>query len=481
MDLLPLNPGRPGLFRPQAGTTLLGLGFAEGRMAAVEVRRINGSVEIKHRLAAPLAVDLLTTAPELVGREIHKHLEAAGIRARQCVVCLPVHWVLTVACDVPALSGDDLASFLQLEAERGFPCSVDSLVVSHSRYRTPGGRDCATLVGVPRGHVQRLEEVLRAAQLRPVSFTLGLPALAGTEPGLALHPGKGAVALEVVCGGGVAALRQVQPAGEADDEESSVDHLAREIRIMLGQLPDDLRELTRRVRIYGTSANEAGLKVEELVAKLVTLGLVAEGITQVVPGEWPLKVPAEATPTPELSVTVRALAGKTPELEFLPPKVSRWQQLANRYSRGRLAWAGIAAGGLAIMVALAFGVQQAQLAYWRGKWDGMKTRVNELDDIQQRIRQFRPWYDPSCRSLSVLRCLTEAFPEDGGVSAKTVELREKAGVVCTGTARDSQALLRTLDKLRAAKEISGLQLEQMRGRSPLQYSFRFQWNERGNP
>jgi Tfp pilus assembly protein PilN len=146
-----------------------------------------------------------------------------------------------------------------------------------------------------------------------------------------------------------------------------------------------------------------------------------------------------------------------------------------------LVWAGGAAGAVAGIIALAFLIQQWQLTYWNSKWLGMKTRVAELEALQQQIKRFRPWFDESFRSLSILKRLTEAFPEDGAVTAKSVEIREAAVVTCTGTARDHQALLRTLDSLRAMKEIDAVQVEQMRGQVPMQFTFNFRWNPSATP
>jgi hypothetical protein len=132
-----------------------------------------------------------------------------------------------------------------------------------------------------------------------------------------------------------------------------------------------------------------------------------------------------------------------------------------------------------VAVLLAFLAQQVQLWYWDAQWREIKTGVHELEDMQTKIRKYRPWFDESFRSLSVLRRLTEAFPEDGVVSAKTVEIREPAKVTCTGTARDLASLNRTIEKLSEAKEISNVQVEQTRGRAPLQFSFNFQWTAGG--
>ena len=91
--------------------------------------------------------------------------------------------------------------------------------------------------------------------------------------------------------------------------------------------------------------------------------------------------------------------------------------------------------------------------------------------MQQEIRQYRPWFDDSFRSLTILRQLTMAFPEDGSVTAKTVEIRDGNTVTCTGTAQDNGALLRTLNQLRTADGVTDVKLQQIRGKSPMQFSF----------
>ena len=44
--------------------------------------------------------------------------------------------------------------------------------------------------------------------------------------------------------------------------------------------------------------------------------------------------------------------------------------------------------------------------------------------MQDKIKQYRPWFDESISGLSILRRLTESFPQDGSVTAKTLEIRD---------------------------------------------------------
>ncbi|MBP7825052.1 MAG: hypothetical protein KA236_00650 [Verrucomicrobia bacterium] len=491
LDFRRLRPRRPGQRRGEvrsrtAGTSLLGLTLESGRLEGVVLRRANGHLEVKQTLAVSLSLDPLTAAPELAGREIRKHLDAAGVRERRCVVGLPLNWVLTLGVKLPAeLPEADEASFLQIEAERGFPYGPESLLTAHSVSRTPAGERLATLVAVPRDQITRLESVLQAAQLRPVSFSLGVTALQPPEAEashgiVALVPGEYQLAMQITCGGGAVVLRPLEGAFELEGTEArfQADAVARELRITLGQLPPDAHQALRGVRVFGN--REAAEEVaEQLGPRLNAFGLPVEQVKTYQPDVLGLQAPDGAAVSAAFSLAARRLAGRDTVFEFLPPRVSAWQQFTAKYSSRRLVAGAMAAGAVAALVLLAFGIQQAQLWYWDKQWRQIKAPVHELEDMQAQIRKYRPWFDDSFRSLSILRRLTEAFPEDGVVAAKTVEIREPAKVTCTGTARDLASLNQTLEKLSAAPEINQVQVEQTRGRTPLQFSFNFQWRTGG--
>ena len=94
----------------------------------------------------------------------------------------------------------------------------------------------------------------------------------------------------------------------------------------------------------------------------------------------------------------------------------------------------------------------------------MQAKVTELQNIQDQIQQYQPWYDGTFRSLAILRQLSLAFPEDGVVTAKTIEIRDDGTVNCSGNARDNAALLAMQAKLRAVDGVSDVKVEQTRGK-----------------
>jgi hypothetical protein len=188
-----------------------------------------------------------------------------------------------------------------------------------------------------------------------------------------------------------------------------------------------------------------------------------------------IRLPLGAPVSAALSVAAETLGEGGVRFQFLPPKPTLWQQLAARYSSRKLGWVGATAGAGAALVLGLFLFQQVQLSNLRREWSAMSPKVKELDDLQARIKKFRPWYDESLASLAILQRVSEAFPADGVVTAKTFEIRGGGAVSVSGVTRDQPSLLKTLDQLRATKEVAGVKVEQIRGRTPMQFTFDFKW------
>jgi hypothetical protein len=466
-------------------STVLGLALEKDRLEGVVLRRSNGSLNVLQSFAVPLALNPFTGDPELVGREIRNHLDQAGVRERRCAVCLPLSSAMFLLAEVPDIPEEDVASFLQIEAERGFPYGQDALYMSTLRFSS-NEKQYAAMVAISRNHVSQIEAALKAAQLKPVSFSLGVSALQNPREEksngvLALAVGPGNVDLQVTCDGGVIALRSLDEALESEGVQGqlSADFLIREIKITRGQLPPRFREIVRQVRVFGRGEMVRRF-VSDIMPRLDSMGLQTSWVEGYAPDEFPKRLPPEAVVSTPLSLAAGYLTGAGAGLEFLPPKVRPWQRLTTRFSSRKLAWASSAAAGLLLLVGGAFGFQQWQLSRLEAQWTAMEPKVKDLEALQQKIKTFRPWFDDSFRSLTILRKLTEAFPEDGVVTAKTLEIRDLSSVTCSGVARDNQAFLKMLDRLRATKEISDLKVDQVRGKTPMQFTFNFHWGESAN-
>ena len=472
---------KPELGRRKPLTAVLGLALDGNRLDGVVVRRQGGTLQLAQSFSATLALDPLTSDPELAGREILNQLEAAGIRERRCVVALPLKWALTAHTTIPTLPDADVDGFLQLEAERGFPCDLATLRVATSQYTTSAGQRMATFVGMPVDLLERLEQVLRAARLQPIGFVPGTTALQRpsdeTSNGvLALVVGEGQVALQITCGGGVAALRALDSVLETDAGRRVVhaELVARETRITLGQLAPECRAAVSCIRIFGPPSLARQL-AHDIAPHFEALAMRVETVTQYAATEFGTLLPPETAVSMACSLAARQLTDRADSFEFLPPHISTWKRIIRHCASGKLQAAGAVAAALAVLVAGAFGVQQWQLFRLQSQWNKIAGNAKELAAVQQQIRQYRPWFDESFINLTILRELSLAFPEDGSVTAKTVEIRDLNTVSCSGTTRDRAALLRTLTQLRAVAGVHDLKVDQIRGNTPLQFTFGFQY------
>ncbi len=466
-------------------TSVLGLALDGSRLEGVVLRRTNGALQLHQTFSVMLSLDPLTAAPELVGREIRNQLDAAGVRERHCVLGVPLKWVLTAHTELPPLPEADAASLLQMEAERGFPCDVATLLLANSRCPLSGGKQHVTLAGIPNAHLAALERVLAAAKLKPASFALGLaalqpPAAENSNGVLALAIGESQVSLQITCGGGVAALRGLEGAieDEAGRRNLQAGLVAREARITLGQLPVELRDTVKRIRIFGPRELAQQL-ADEMELRFEPMGLSVEIVAAYSPDEFGVQLPPAASVSPAFSLAARWLAGQPPVFEFLPPKPTLLEQFVTKYSSGRLRTTGAIAAGIVALVGGLFLFQEFELILLRSRWSAMSAKVGELQTVQGQIQQYRPWFDDTFRDLAILRQLTLAFPEDGAVTAKTIEIQNDKTVSCSGNARDNAALLATLTKLRSADGVSHLKVDLIHGKSPMQFTFDFQYGNGG--
>ncbi|HTG45299.1 MAG TPA: hypothetical protein VK633_12280 [Verrucomicrobiae bacterium] len=474
------------LFKKKKPATILGLAVDKGRLEGVVARRSNGSLNIQQSVSAPLALNPFTGDPQLAGREIRNHLDSAELRERRCVACLPVSSVMFLLVEIPDLPIEDVESYLQIEAERAFSSGQDGLHMSTHRFSYGEGKQYAASIAISRNHVLQVETVLKAAQLKLASVSLAITALQNpanpdSEGVLALVVGEDTVDLQITFGGGIVALRSLDEAFESEGGPKviSANFLAREIRITCGQLPAAFRDRLRRIKIFG-SGDVVRRFSSEISPRLEATGLKVEWVEQYRSDEFSKRLPAATPVSAALSGAAQYLTGPGPVVELLLPKARPWQELTARISSRKLAWIGAAAALLALLVGGAFAVQEYYLSKFQREWTSMEPAVKELKTLQQQIKTFRPWFDDSMPSLSILRKVTEAFPEEGVVTAKTLEIHDLSSVTCSGVARDNQAFLKMLDRLRAMQEITDLKVDQVRGKTPMQFTFNFHWGEKSN-
>lgn len=463
--------------------SLLGIELSAGRLTAAVLVRAGQGFAVQATKTAALALDPLSHDPELAGQEIRNLLDQWGIREKRCVICIPLQWIMSRTIDLPDLPPGDRADYIRLQAEREFPFAAEDLSISLSQYMTPAQRPCATLAAIPLNHTLILQKVFRAAKLKPVSLTASVTSLgegradAGT---MILNVRDSFIEILVRAGGGVTGLRRLEYDASLPEESSKeiLDSVLREIRITLGQLPDEWRGATRNVQVFGSRERTAPL-LSRIGGPLEELGL------PVVPGDAAaagldgLTQPLDPVFWPLAGTLRRIFENGAPVFEFMPPKVDRFTLLTQRVSsRRNLVLAGSAAAIL-LMGGAAFLYQYMRLSSLESEWNRIKDRVAQVEVLQKKVKQFRPWFDDSVKSLEILKSLTEAFPEEGAVWAKILEIQDQSTVSCAGFAKNNADWLEMYDRLSANPRVADFQVQQVQGDAPLQFAFHFEWVEGG--
>jgi hypothetical protein len=370
-----------------------------------------------------------------------------------------------------------------MEAEKRFHTDAATLQISASRSALAGGKKLVLLGGIPSAHIAALEQILAAAKLRPASFALGISALqvAGDEKSggvLALAIGESNVDLQVTTGGGVTALRALEGAIETEGSRRTLHSavISREARVTLGQLPGELREQVKRIRVFGPRELAQQL-ADELELRFEPMGLKVETVAAYTPDAFGVTLPPDTSLSPAFSLAANELTERAPAFEFLPPKPTLLEQLATKYASGRLRTTGAVAAGVAVLVLGLFLFQQTQLWRLRAQWAHIQAKVTDLQKIQDQIQQFRPWRPGDYRSLAILRELSLAFPESGVVTAKVITTRDDGTVNCSGNAADNASLLKVQASLSELPGVSQVHLESSRGnKPPIQFVFSFKFN-----
>jgi len=456
--------------------SILGLGFEGETFSATEIEFSDQQFTVKHSLFKTLSQDLLTGNPELVGTEIRKHLEEAEIRERHCVVCIPLSWVYILHIRPPSdLTEEDRESYIRLRAEREFPYPTEDLFLStiHSRKVQEG--ELTIVAAVPVQHIIILQKVLKAAGLRARSLTLGISSLLSMDNALealtlAVHE-KG-IDMGIVGRAGPALIRFLPDVINAGTEGDAIDGemLVREIKITLARLPKDVKEGIQFIRILGNGVS--GEILSELEEELSPLGMQIKREEAVLSGSIQGKV---RLPYP-FSASIGYLSGSSPLFEFLPPAINRIKKLMGRVSAKGVFWLSATSGAIILVILLAFLIQSRYLAGLKRKWGAMEPGARKVEVLKEKLRKYRAWNEDSIQSLSLIRDITKAFPENGDVWVRTIQVRDMSEVQFSGEAKSNTVFLEMLAKLGKMPSTSDLKVMQLReGKGALEFTIKFQW------
>lgn len=448
----------------------LALTLESGRILASSVRSDAAEGAPRTPISIAVGADELVRNPEKAAQTVSQALSQAGWRERRCVVCVPPGWALSTATDLPAIEPDDLRGFLEIRAEQEFSLPPGDLRLGFCVYTLPDGQPRATLAAVSDRRLKAVETFVQGLGRKLVSLSLALED-ALTDPQPTLHFQANGTHTDVVVtggGGAVAALRSLASPGESPETPFDPAAFCREVRITLGRLPTSIRKEIVKAQFGGTIESARRL-CADIRDDLLRMGIRAPAC------DADLAPDSDPDATPAADAAGRLIRGEIVPFEFVVPEVRRWQPALARFNTKQYRVIGLAVLCLVFLPALLYFVRSEYESHLNSEWEGMRDNVAQLDALQQKIVRFRPWFDPTPETLKAIESLIAAFPEQGDVWAKTVQISPGYHVTCTGFARNVASLQPMLDRLRARPGITGLQVPQLRGDKPVQFSITYLW------
>ena len=381
---------------------------------------------------------------------------------KDCIVVLPSHSAPSVILKVPDIGPEDQKGFIQIQAEQRLPLPLSEIHLATHEFQI-GNQDHALVMGLRRDNVSKLKEAVIANGFQVASITVDIAGVVDHavdgNGSLAdccqLIQGQSSLTMVTHAEGGPTGLRHFHLANGGMDAAT----LERELRITLGQFPQSLRRQLTTLR----TAKLPGASSEQRVPISEHRSLAGLNVV-------------DGTETSDLFVPIASsffLKGTSP-LEFLPSRTSRFGQIYGQFNSRRNLWVGLMS--IVALTAIAFLYQILHLNGLQKEWNGMRDRVVAAENIRGKIREFRPWFDSSVPSLTTARAITRAFPETGEIWLKQLNIRDDSQVMATGSSRDQNSLLATLDKLRITSGISNLELKSQQGSDPIFFSLEFDWN-----
>ena len=386
---------------------------------------------------------------------------------KECILVLPAHLAPSIILTVPDISPEDRKGFIQIQAEQQLPLPLSEIHLATHEFQI-GNQDHALVMGLRRDTVSKLKEAVIANGFQVASITVDIAgvldhAVDGNDSlgdSCQLIQGLSCLTMVTHAEGGPTGLRHFHLTNGGMDAAT----LERELRITLGQFPQSLqRQLTTLC-----TAKLPGVSSEQHVPISEHRSIAGLNVVNV----------AE---TSDLFVPIASsffLKGASP-LEFLPSRTSRFGKMYGQFNSRRNLWVG--SMSVVALTAIAFLSQLFQLDELQTNWNGMKEKVAAVETVQGKIREFRPWFDPSVPvpSLTTARAITRAFPPTGEIWLKQLSIRDDSKITATGSSKDQKSLLATLVKLRSTSGISNLELKSQQGSEPISFSFEFDWNPTG--
>lgn len=359
--------------------------------------------------------------PAASGEALARHLADEGYTARDVIVGLPATRVLARHKLLPKLPHEaQLQDMLRLAIEREFTAAGRGLRVDYATDPSGDGKLSVLLVATAEGVMDRIEQMVAAANLQLRAVTPVLLAVAAdvaqpsasTEHALLMVDEHGAdVLMRSECG----------PTGLARvpaDDPSRAGVSAEAVMRVLARAPH-----ARTLEVVCEPAHEAAARA------------LAEALRARVAVEGPRMIaPASALARPPLR-------GQRPMVDLAHHKLGGDRNAAWWRSRRVAVFAAAAVVLLGVFLSVGWYQTVTPVTHLEREYERLRASAEQVERLRQRTLAAEPWLSPRPVHLRCLWDLTRLFPEDERIWVSHMRLGAAEGGAIQCRAGSRQAML----------------------------------------
>ena len=447
--------------------TILGLAVDETGVVAAELEVRAGRPRLRRTGELSWAQEFRPENMRALGEQVRQFLRDHHFSARQAAIGLAAKWVLAKEITVPPASGEALAGMLNIQAERAFSLSAGELTFDYCRRAETPEKGQVLLLAAQRQLVQQIGELARAAGLQVRSITVSALALctagaAGQEPGYGLYVRPTYCEFWCRRDGASQFISHVPLSSHDGSADSHRELLIPTLRrALLLSSPRDAAP-SCCITAYGACRPpDDGVAPlhEQLAPEFTVVDGSAALLSQVLDStDGQQEMPAVAG----AAVALTAVQAGGPAVDFLNSKLARHRAPVRKRM---MVWAAIIGGAFLIAVG-------GLLADWRRnsldvaaytkQLEEMGGEITAAREVVDRVSYARSWTSQQPQFLECLRQLTEAFPEEPRVWAKSLRLSEAGVGALIGKTDREDSFYKFLDTLKENKAFAEVKMVYLR-------------------
>jgi len=459
----------------------IGLAIEDNAILAVEVHRDKDRFPVSLAKAFIFPQGVSFKDPEGLGKALGQYLRENGFSARKAVIGIPAKWLMLREKVLPSATEESIAGILKICAEREFSLSPEELALDYAGVTRNDGSKRLFLSAMLKGNLDKAILAARWAGLDVLSVTMSSAvAFSGIRAGMVppaprffLYLRKDFAEFLVKDGDLTVDIKHIGK----DFKKETASFITELRRIISNYTHSSIKKDPGQMLVWNASSDSMREEMKVLSEAMPASIRVIYGNSQ----SFAEKLGIQGVEHGETFISPVMFAGafnrKDPcYVDFLN---SRMNLKASVIKRNQVLWASTAAVCLLVLMSGIFFIwrgDKKEVSQLSAKLDGMKREIETAKDLIQKVNMAAGWYSERPGMLDCIKALTMTFPEEGTIWITNLALTEEMKGVMSGRASDEKSVIDILDKLKANKLFSDVQMIYLQDNSSRSQEVSFSMN-----